>query len=247
VPAASVALGDIVKETHAPGSSNRPIATRDDVVFSQNGQLVDFSLSHVVKNDFDKWKSLLNPDIGDAGYKVVVREEWSKDRSIEYVKAALQVKAVRESLKGEKPTFYAVTGVIRGAKAADSDLNERSEVLGFKCRKVSVMQPSGEQTDGTRLIVEQVEARSWSQSKGVKLTPTVAEELLSEIDVESSRSPQLEMEQKSKKPGDTPQKTKVPKRGIRKAAKNFGCRAENAVKVISIMGRLTIDQIAGHG
>ena len=228
MPSASVALGDIVEETHAPGSSNRPIATRDDVVFSQNGKLVDFSLSHVVKNDFDKWKSLLNPDIGDAGYKVVVREEWSKDHSIEYVKAALQVKAVREGLKGEKPTFYVVTGVIRGAKAADSDLNERSEVLGFKCRKVSVMQPSGEQTDGTRLIVEQVEARSWSQSKGVKLTPTVAEELL------SSRSPQLEMEQKSKKPGDTPQRTKVQKRGIRKAVKNFGGRAENAVKAISI-------------
>jgi hypothetical protein len=242
----SVGLGDIVKETSSLSSTNRPIATRDDVEPSQDKALVDFGLSHVIKNDFTHWEYLLNADIERAGYKVVVREEWSKARTVKYVKAALQLKAVRDSLKIGEPSFYVVTGVIHGRKAADGDTTERSAALGFQCQKASVVQPSEAPTNSTRLVVEQVEARSYSPTRGGKPKPTSTEEPVSEIGVGSSGAPDTEMESNWRKSGDPPPSQKPPRRGIRKAVKQFGDRAGNAANVISIMGRRVMAEMSGR-
>ncbi|KAF2432518.1 hypothetical protein EJ08DRAFT_658868 [Tothia fuscella] len=220
--AASVSLGDIVTKIPTPATPktftpeqdivsfpkelparlNQPIARRDDVLLLDflDKPKVDFSVSRVVQNDLEHWKNThLNLDVGGAGYKFIVREEWSQERSIEYVMAALQIERVRESLKVETPTLYVVTGVIRGAKAADSDANERSMALGFRCQMVSVIQSSQKQADGMRLAVEVVEAVPRNQSKDVE-----EEEPWSEDSVDYAKIPQPEMEQSSTVPKDTP-------------------------------------------
>ncbi|KAH9206213.1 hypothetical protein DL95DRAFT_450920 [Leptodontidium sp. 2 PMI_412] len=240
-PSASVALGDILKETYEPHS---PITKRDDVVSLLKGQLVDFGPSYIIKSDVVKWERLLSSGMVDASYKVIVREEWSKNRSIEYVKAALQGKVVREHLKGIKQKFYVITGLIRGAKTPDSNSNEWSEPLGFQCRIVSVkQQPSEKATDFTRLVIEQYEARMWSESKG-ELPPIATGEIRPEIAVvESSRS-QLETEERSKEPRDVSPKPR-PQRVRSKGVRNVWDIANNATEVISTMRKLAVEQRAG--
>ncbi|OAL29777.1 hypothetical protein AYO20_09069 [Fonsecaea nubica] len=147
--AVSVALGDIIKEMSSP-------------------KLIDFGVSRIIKNDFKYWQSLLSPDIEGAGYKIVVREEWSTDRTVEYLKAALQLQAVRESLKVGEPRFYIVTGVIYGSKEADGDTSERSAVLGYQCQKASVVLLTAAPPNSTRLVIEQVEASYMVASSSLK-------------------------------------------------------------------------------
>ncbi|KIW30493.1 uncharacterized protein PV07_06235 [Cladophialophora immunda] len=242
MPAVSVALGDIIKEIYLPSSTNRPIATRDDVVPSQYKDIIDFGASRIIKNDFKYWKYLLNSDIEAAGYRTVVREEWSKDRTVEYVKAALKLKAVRESLKDGESKFYIVTGVIYGGKEADGDTAERSPALGYQCQKASVMQPSEAPTNSTRLVIEQVEVRS---AINVKDKPTVTEEPISEIEAGSSGVPFVGMESKAENLEDPSTKKMPPRRGIRTAVARLGDRAGNAATVISIMGRRAFAEISG--
>ncbi|KIW84013.1 hypothetical protein Z517_03259 [Fonsecaea pedrosoi CBS 271.37] len=209
--AVSVALGDIIKEMSSPSSTTRPIATRDDVVPFQYKELIDFGVSRIIKNDFKYWQSLLSPDIEGAGYKIVVREEWSTDRTVEYLKAALQLQAVRESLKVGEPRFHIVTGVIYGSKEADGNTSERSAVLGYQCQKASVVSLTASPPNSTRLVIEQVEVRSTIKTLD---QPTITVAPIPEVEAESSGVRFIGEESEAQKLEDQRTKEKPPRRRI---------------------------------
>lgn len=165
-----VALGNVIVSSDNP---SRTIATRSDVRVTSD-QSMDFGASQRITNSYEPWRALVSPLFKDNEFKHIVREEWSRDRAVEYLKAASQMKALKEQLMTTDPRFYLITGIILGVTATDS-----SKVVGYRVSYVSLERDeegdsSSDETSNLMLVIREVKARSLNEID--ENPPEIAEE-----------------------------------------------------------------------